>query len=210
MKPAQGPQSAARAVLDSLGIAEDPMAGADPVSFLRSLGAVGAALVKNPTAAAAANARLMIGFAAALRATAGRMVGEHAAGPASPVNGDKRFNDPAYAENPLYFLLEQQYLLGSQLVTELLDAAGLDAREDLKARFAAKFILDALAPTNTLPGNPAALREAFDTGAQRVSGPEVPGVLGGPGGELGFVDLYVPRIPSTALTSTVTLPAVQP
>ncbi len=168
MKPAQGPQSAARAVLDSLGIAEDPMAGADPVSFLRSLGAVGAALVKNPTAAAAANARLMIGFAAALRATAGRMVGEHAAGPASPVNGDKRFNDPAYAENPLYFLLEQQYLLGSQLVTELLDAAGLDAREDLKARFAAKFILDALAPTNTLPGNPAALREAFDTGGMSL------------------------------------------
>jgi polyhydroxyalkanoate synthase len=144
------------------------MAGADPVSFLRSLGAVGAALVKNPTAAAAANARLMIGFAAALRATAGRMVGEHAAGPASPVNGDKRFNDPAYAENPLYFLLEQQYLLGSQLVTELLDAAGLDAREDLKARFAAKFILDALAPTNTLPGNPAALREAFDTGGMSL------------------------------------------
>ena len=168
MKPAQGPQSAARAVLDSLGVAEDPMAGADPVSFLRSLGAVGAALVKNPTAAAAANARLMIGFAAALRATAGRMVGEHAAGPASPVNGDKRFNDPAYAENPLYFLLEQQYLLGSQLVTELLDAAGLDAREDLKARFAAKFILDALAPTNTLPGNPAALREAFDTGGMSL------------------------------------------
>ena len=168
MKPAQGPQSAARAVLDSLGVAEDPMAGADPVSFLRSLGAVGAALVKNPTAAAAANARLMIGFAAALRATAGRMVGEHAAGPASPVNGDKRFNDPAYAENPLYFLLEQQYLLGSQLVTELLDAAGLDAREDLKARFAAKFILDALAPTNTLPGNPAALREAFDSGGMSL------------------------------------------
>jgi len=168
MKPAQGPQSAARAVLDSLGIAEDPMAGADPVSFLRSLGAVGAALVKNPTAAAAANVRLMIGSAAALRATAGRMVGEHAAGPASPVNGDKRFNDPAYAENPLYFLLEQQYLLGSQLVTELLDAAGLDAREDLKARFAAKFILDALAPTNTLPGNPAALREAFDTGGMSL------------------------------------------
>jgi polyhydroxyalkanoate synthase subunit PhaC len=168
MKPAQGSQSAARAVLDSLGVAEEPMAGADPVSFLRSLGAVGAALVKNPTAAAAANARLMIGSAAALRATAGRMVGEHAAGPASPVNGDKRFNDPAYAENPLYFLLEQQYLLGSQLVTELLDAAGLDAREDLKARFAAKFILDALAPTNTLPGNPAALREAFDTGGMSL------------------------------------------
>jgi polyhydroxyalkanoate synthase len=68
----------------------------------------------------------------------------------------------------MYFLLEQQFLLAGQLVTELLDAAGLDATEGSKARFAAKFILDALAPTNTLPGNPAALRQAFDTGGKSV------------------------------------------
>jgi polyhydroxyalkanoate synthase len=68
----------------------------------------------------------------------------------------------------LYFLLAQQYLLTGQLVTELLDAAGLDTEQDLKARFAAKFLLDAFAPTNTLPGNPAALRQAFDTGGKSV------------------------------------------
>src|SRR5665811_1802858 len=89
-------------------------------------------------------------------------------GPVSPATGDKRFADPAYADNPLYFLLAQQYLLNNQLVTELLDAAGLEADQDIKARFAAKFILDALAPTNTLPGNPAAIREAFDTGGKSV------------------------------------------
>ena len=65
-------------------------------------------------------------------------------------------------------LLEQQYLLGCQFVTELLDAAELDQAEDAKARFAANFILDALAPTNTLLGNPAALREAFDTGGESL------------------------------------------
>ena len=43
-----------------------------------------------------------------------------------------------------------------------------DARQETKARFAAKFILDALSPTNTLPGNPAALRKAFDTGGKSV------------------------------------------
>ncbi len=164
MKPAQSPESAARAVLDRLGIAEDPVIAADPVSFLRSLAAAGVALVKNPAGTAAANARLVIGLVAAARATAGRMLGQDIPGPVSPVEGDKRFADPAYAQNPLYFLLEQQYLLGNQLVTELLEAAGLDAERERKAHFAAKFILDALAPTNTLPGNPAALREAFDTG----------------------------------------------
>lgn len=168
MNPAQNPRPAGRAVLDRLGVAEDPLSGADPVSFLRSLTAAGAALVKNPTGTAAANARLMIGLAAALRAAAGRAVGLQTAGPASPDSGDKRFNDPAFAENPLYFLLEQQYLLSGQLVTELLDAAGLEAGQDVKARFAARFILEALAPTNTLPGNPAALRQAFDTGGKSV------------------------------------------
>ena len=168
MKPAPSSESVSPSVLDRLGIAENPVVGADPVSFLRSLSAAAAALAKNPTGAAAANARLMIGLAAAVRATAGRVVGLDSAGPVSPAKGDKRFNDRAYAENPLYFLLEQQYLLASQLVTELLDAAGLEASQDVKARFAAKFILDALAPTNTLPGSPAALREAFDTGGKSL------------------------------------------
>jgi polyhydroxyalkanoate synthase subunit PhaC len=168
MTQAETSESNVRAVLDSLGIAEDPLVGADPVSFMRSLASAGAAVVKNPAGAVAANARLAIGLAAAVRAAAGRAVGSDSPGPVAPATGDKRFVDPAFAENPLYFLLAQQYLLSNQLVTELLDAAGLDANQDLKARFAAKFILDALAPTNTLPGNPAALRQAFDTGGKSL------------------------------------------
>src|SRR5471030_2839846 len=168
MTQPEASESNVRAVLDSLGVAEDPLVGADPVSFLRSLAAAGVAVVKNPAGAVAANARLAIGLAAAVRAAAGRAVGGDSAGPVSPMTGDKRFVDPAFAENPLYFLLAQQYLLGNQMVTELLDAAGLDANQDVKARFAAKFMLDALAPTNLLPGNPATLRKAFDTGGKSV------------------------------------------
>ncbi len=168
MSPAPTAESAGPSVLDRLGVAEDPRVGADPVSFLRSLAAAATGVAKNPAGAAAANARLLIGLAAAVRATAGRAVGRDSAGPLSPAKGDKRFADRAYAENPLYFLLEQQYLLTKQLVTELLDAAGLDAGQDVKARFAADFVLNAMAPTNTLPGNPAALREFFDTGGKSL------------------------------------------
>jgi polyhydroxyalkanoate synthase len=161
-------ETVGRAVLERLGVAEDPMTGADPVSFLRSLGAAGVALAKNPSGTVAANGRMAIGLAAAVRAAAGRAVGSDASGPVAPAAGDKRFRDPAYEENPLYFLLEQEYLLSGQLVDELLDVAGLEATQDLKARFAARFMLDAMAPTNTLPGNPAALREAFDTGGKSL------------------------------------------
>jgi polyhydroxyalkanoate synthase len=160
--------TAGRSVLDRLGVAEDPLAGADPVAFLRALVAAGGSLAKKPAGTAAASGRLAIGLAAAVRAAGSRALGGDEPGPVSPAPSDKRFRDPAYADNPLYFLLEQQYLLSSQMVDELLDAAELDASEEIKARFAAAFIVDAMSPTNTLPGNPAAIRRAFDTGGKSV------------------------------------------
>ncbi|MFI5035417.1 MAG: PHA/PHB synthase family protein [Acidimicrobiales bacterium] len=141
----------------------DALTGADPVSFFGALKTAQGALLGKPTEVAAANARLAIGLDAAVRATVECAHGKTPTAPVAPPTGDKRFDDPAYSQNPLFFLLEQEYLLGCQYVSELLDAAQLDAAQDAKARFAATFLLDALAPTNTLLGNPAALREAFDT-----------------------------------------------
>jgi polyhydroxyalkanoate synthase subunit PhaC len=164
--PTERPESP---LLEMLGVAEDPMGAADPVSFLRSLAATGPALLRNPAGVAAANARLAVGWASAAAATIARTFGVDASGPLSPDVGDKRFRDPAYDNNPLYFWLEQQYLLAGQLVSELLDAAHLKGTTEVKARLAAQVMVDALAPTNTLPGNPAALRRAFDTGGKSLA-----------------------------------------
>ena len=166
MNPAQSPDLPGRSILDRLGVAEDPMTGADPVSFMRSLAAAVAEMAKNPGGTAAAHARLALGTAAAARAAVARVVGAQTPG---PMTADKRFADPAFEENPLYFLLMQQYLLGTQLAAELLEVAGLEGDQGTKARFAATFLLDALAPTNTLLGNPAALRQAFDTGGKSLA-----------------------------------------
>ena len=163
-----GFESAGRSIMDQLGIAEDPLVSADPVAFLRSLVAAGGALARNPAGTAAASGRLAIGLAAAMRAAGARAMGVNEAGPVTPAPSDKRFADPAFADNPLYYLLAQEYLLSSQMVDELLDAAELDGSEQIKARFAARFIVDALSPTNVLPGNPAALKRAFDTGGKSV------------------------------------------
>ena len=161
-------ETAGRSVLDRLGVAEDPLVGTDPVAFLRSLVAAGGALAKNPAGTAAASGRMAIGLAAAISAAGARALGGDESGPVSPAKSDKRFTDPAFTDNALYYLLEQQYLLTSQMVEELLEAADLDPTQEMKARFAATFIVNALAPTNTLPGNPAALRKAFDTGGRSV------------------------------------------
>ena len=154
---------ASQALMDLIGVAEDPVASLDPVSFARSLMKVGPALLTHPMATASAQYRLAVGYAASLGATAARVVGKSAPTPVAPAPGDRRFSDKAFSDNPLYFWMLQQYLLFNQLAQELLDAADLPSDDDAKARFAVSLLVDAMAPTNSLLGNPAALRLAVET-----------------------------------------------
>jgi poly[(R)-3-hydroxyalkanoate] polymerase subunit PhaC len=155
-------------VLDLVGIAENFTFQADPVGLLRELLISAGMTLQNPAGIMAANARLLWGSAAAFRAAVARALGYDRPGPIAIPRGDKRFSDPAYQQNPAYFLLAQQYLLFSQLVADLLDTSGVSGSREAKARFAANFLVDALAPTNTLAGNPAAIRKAFDTGGMSI------------------------------------------
>jgi polyhydroxyalkanoate synthase len=62
-------------------------------------------------------------------------------------------------------------LATSRLVSELLEAGSGNAVDDAKAALATGFLLDALAPTNFLLTNPAALKRMFETGgASLVAG----------------------------------------
>jgi polyhydroxyalkanoate synthase len=92
--------------------------------------------------------------------------------PPVPVpEGDKRFADRAWTDNPAFFALRQVYLAGTRLADDLLAAGAGDAVDDAKAALASRFLLDALAPTNFLLTNPAALKRAFETGgASLVAG----------------------------------------
>jgi polyhydroxyalkanoate synthase len=161
--------SANGAILDLLGIAEDPLGTADPISLMRALGAATAGTLRHPARTSAAYARWLVGSAGATGAAFARAVGKGSATQPALGTSDRRFADRAFEENPIYFLLAEQYLLYDQLVTELLDAAALQGVTDAKARFAAKLLIDAMAPTNTVPGNPAAVRRAFDTGGKSVA-----------------------------------------
>lgn len=89
----------------------------------------------------------------------------------APSPKDKRFADPAWSENPAYRRLAQSYLATTGSLTRLVDAfeaRGGDWREVEQARFLFNALTSALAPTNTLAGNPAALKRAFDTGGRSV------------------------------------------
>ena len=169
MKSSDVPERfSSRPVLDLVGIAENFTFQVDPAGLLRELLLTAGMTLTNPAGIIAANTRLLWGSAAAFWAASERAFGYDSAGPIAIARGDKRFSDPAYQQNPAYFLLAQQYLLFSRLVDDLLDTAGARGSREAKARFAANFLVDALAPTNTLAGNPAAIRKAFDTGGMSL------------------------------------------
>lgn len=84
----------------------------------------------------------------------------------APARGDRRFADPAWTSNPLYRRLAQFYLAwaaGVRRVTDDLETADVDWPTVERARFATGILVSALAPTNAVWSNPAALKRAFDT-----------------------------------------------
>jgi polyhydroxyalkanoate synthase len=90
---------------------------------------------------------------------------------ATPIDAtdDARFADRAWAGSRFYHLLQQAYLLSGRLTTELVDALPL-ARSDARIlRFIAEQAFDAVAPTNVLLGNPAALREVKRTRGRSIA-----------------------------------------
>jgi poly[(R)-3-hydroxyalkanoate] polymerase subunit PhaC len=80
-----------------------------------------------------------------------------------PRKGDRRFTDPAWSANPGYRRMMQSYLLTASTLQALVEDAELDEKNEQRVRYALTLLTDAVAPTNLLPGNPAALKHAFDT-----------------------------------------------
>ena len=90
-----------------------------------------------------------------------------------PEANDRRFADPAFGENPFYRRLMQSYLAGRSALHDLVGlstetVAGDDWKLSAQERFAVTLLTEALAPTNTLIGNPAALKRAFDTAGRSL------------------------------------------
>src|SRR5688572_10357428 len=84
----------------------------------------------------------------------------------APERGDRRFNDPAWSEEPVFDYLKQAYLLASRQATDLVEQAeGVDDATRTKALFFTQAYLNALSPANFAFTNPEAIRRAIDTGS---------------------------------------------
>jgi poly[(R)-3-hydroxyalkanoate] polymerase subunit PhaC len=163
----------ARAPTAGAAEALEPEAGllgsADPLALGTALAHVGVGVVSHPLEAGLAGLRYLSDLAAAGSVTLARALGADCEGPLSPAPKDRRFADPAWQGNPVYYGLLQAYLAWSRFANDLVAVAGLDERETRKAAFAMQMVVDALAPSNLLWGNPAALKKAFDTGGASLA-----------------------------------------
>jgi polyhydroxyalkanoate synthase len=120
-----------------------------------------AAAARHPMTLAGAGLRLSGELASAVKGEPKR----------APAPGDRRFADPAWAENPLYRRLLQGYLGVTAVADDTVGRLGLDPKSEERARFVVGQVVDALAPTNTVVGNPVALRKAVATrGASLAKG----------------------------------------
>jgi polyhydroxyalkanoate synthase len=143
---------------------ETGLAALDPVSFSKALGRFGTEVARRPLPTLAAMARCGTGLGLTGMAAAGRAVGLKTPGALPPAGKDKRFADKAWEENAAFFATGQAYRLWSRLVDDLLALAELEEPWNGKATFALRALVDAMAPTNFLATNPAALKRAFETG----------------------------------------------
>jgi polyhydroxyalkanoate synthase subunit PhaC len=163
----QAAESAAAVLGPEAGV----LASADAAGLGQSTLAVLMRAARNPALTSAAALRWWATATMAGPIATARWLGLDAAPPVSVPEGDKRFADRTWTDNPAFFALRQNYLAAAQLMTDVLTAGAGDAMDDAKAKLATGFLLDALAPTNFLLTNPAALKRAFETaGASLAAG----------------------------------------
>ncbi|VIO68116.1 Poly(3-hydroxyalkanoate) polymerase subunit PhaC [Bradyrhizobium ivorense] len=88
----------------------------------------------------------------------------------APKAGDKRFADPTWKESSLHSGLLKAYLAWGEAVNGLVDKTSLSDIDKQRAHLITEILIDAVAPTNTMLTNPAAVRKFIDTGGQSMWG----------------------------------------
>ncbi len=146
----------------------------DPFHVAPALTDVMGRLASQPDRMVRAQADLFQQYLELWQSAARRAGGETVEPVVSPAKGDKRFNDPDWAENPVFDVIKQSYLLTSNWLNALVSQVeDVDPMAKRRVEFFMKMLTDAFSPSNFLVSNPAALREAMQTqGASLLKGME--------------------------------------
>ncbi|WP_422599733.1 alpha/beta fold hydrolase [Pseudomonas sp.] len=158
-KPAVAPQGMELAsVAEKHTLAGTPLLGVRPIDLLGAAGSLLKAVGRTPFKAGLHTGNY-------LKALFDIAIGDCAV---APHPKDKRFADPAWQDNAFLRALMQSYLAGDKALGAFIEAANLGPLDKGRARFIASLLVDALAPSNLLLTNPAALRKLVDTGGMNL------------------------------------------
>jgi poly[(R)-3-hydroxyalkanoate] polymerase subunit PhaC len=86
----------------------------------------------------------------------------------APKAGDRRFSDPTWKESALHSGLLRAYLAWGDLVSGFVDKTSLSQMDKARAHLVTEILIDAVAPTNAIVTNPAAVRKFLDTGGRSL------------------------------------------
>jgi polyhydroxyalkanoate synthase len=84
-----------------------------------------------------------------------------------PESDDRRFNDPAWSQNPLYKRYMQTYLAWRKELHSWIEQSNLNEQDSGRGHFVINLMTEAMSPTNTM-ANPAAVKRFFETGGKSL------------------------------------------
>jgi len=150
--------------------AGDPLRIPDPLDIARVFALAHTELLRRPDRLLAVQRAWIADLAAILETVAARAAGRAAAPVALPDPGDRRFLDPAWAEDPRFDALRQAYGATLRRLRELYGGIrdALPVRDRRKLDFYLRLHLHAIAPANFPATNPRVLRRAAETGGRSL------------------------------------------
>ncbi len=126
-------------------------------------------MMTNPTAMVEAQVNLWRDYMDLWTSTTRRMMGQDSNPMIEPDRADKRFQDEAWTENAVFDYIKQSYLLTARWMQGTVrDVEGLDDQTAKKVDFYTRQFADAMAPSNFLMTNPAAIRETLDSRGENL------------------------------------------
>ena len=84
-----------------------------------------------------------------------------------PEDGDRRFADPAWSQNPLYRRYLQAYLAWRKELHDWIEHSSLSEQDASRGHFVINLMTEAMAPSNSM-ANPAAVKRFFETGGKSL------------------------------------------
>jgi len=139
-------------------LALNPLVGLRGRDLFDSAGIIFKALLNEPRVAAAQWLAFLAELAEIARGKSER----------APQPGDKRFADPTWTNSTPHNRLLKAYLAWGAAVENFIAQSGLSEVDKQRAGLLTTILVDALAPTNILVANPAAMRKLLDTGGESL------------------------------------------